>query len=298
MTSGTVVDVSGWERSEPEPMGKKRKQWLIDPDGTRWLFKEPRETGGTVRGEDWAEFITAGIFGLLELPAAVTRLAVRDGQRGIISKQFSQDHGTLIHGNELLAGELPGYEKDVTGENPLYSIANVVRTLDTVSAPKGWSELGFSGADLWLSYLVVDAVVANTDRHHANWAVVETDDERLELAPSFDHGSSLGFAESDRKKRRLLADSSRLARWCDKGAARPLAGKPKLRAVAVDAVAAMTPNIRDTIRRRIGDLSLRQLELLIIDVPDGLMSEVSRIFAVRVVAGNRRRLLDVFGSAR
>lgn len=279
-------------------MGKKRKQWLIDPEGTRWLFKEPRATGDTVRGEDWAEFITAGIFGLLELPAAVTRLAVRDGQRGIISKQFSQDHGTLIHGNELLAGELPGYEKDVTGENPLYSIANVVGTLGTVSAPKAWSELGFSGADLWLSYLIVDAVVANTDRHHANWAVVETDDARFELAPSFDHGSSLGFQESDLRKGELLADSAKLAHWCGKGEARPFAGKPKLRAVAVDAVAAMTPNIRDTIRRRIDDLSLAQLELLITDVPDGLMSEVSRIFAVRVVEENRRRLLDDFGSAR
>jgi serine/threonine protein kinase HipA of HipAB toxin-antitoxin module len=45
--------------------------------------------------------------------------------------------------------------------------------------------------DVFLGYLMLDAWIANLDRHHENWGLVLTKDITGHLAPSYDHASSL-----------------------------------------------------------------------------------------------------------
>ncbi|WNN88943.1 hypothetical protein [Gloeocapsopsis dulcis] len=52
----------------------------------------------------------------------------------------------------------------------------------------------------------MDAWIGNTDRHHENWAFISVDD-KIYLAPTYDHASSLGRNESDEKRQKRLTTS-------------------------------------------------------------------------------------------
>jgi hypothetical protein len=68
-------------------------------------------------------------------------------------------------------------------------------------------------------YVVLDALIGNTDRHHENWGLLR---KRIgdrwvgSLAPSFDHASSLGRELLDEKRSRLLMEN-RVGGYSEKG---------------------------------------------------------------------------------
>jgi hypothetical protein len=67
-------------------------------------------------------------------------------------------------------------------------------------------------------YLVFDALIGNVDRHHENWGVLENirseSGERVfEVAPTFDHASSLGRELQEDGKRRILVPADGMSRY-------------------------------------------------------------------------------------
>ena len=62
-------------------------------------------------------------------------------------------------------------------------------------------------------YLILDAIILNTDRHHENWALIRVmhQDGRIshEMAPTFDHASSLGRNEPPEKLATWLSEPGR-----------------------------------------------------------------------------------------
>lgn len=86
-------------------------------------------------------------------------------------------------------------------------------------SPPGFQDLGAAG--VFADYLVLDAWVANQDRHDRNWAVLERADAhaRRRLAASFDHTSSLGFNLLDAARRRILRDRAGIETWVARGRA-------------------------------------------------------------------------------
>jgi hypothetical protein len=77
------------------------------------------------------------------------------------------------------------------------------------------------GFDVFAGYLVLDALIANRDRHEQNWAVLTpqltTTPEML--APTYDHASSLGFNLTDDKRRACLQVPGQLQTWAENGRA-------------------------------------------------------------------------------
>lgn len=203
----SVIDVTHWERLNTEQMGTKPKFWCLDEAGAEFLFKESRSHSG----EHWSEKLAEQIATALGLPHAEIEMAVCDGKQGTISRNFlpPDEPASLVHGNELLFEHDPQYPINA----PNFRLAQ--HTLDRISnaLQKELAQLpaGFQGppeiqtaGDLFVGYLLLDALIVNTDRHHANWAVVlspQQDNSRLvELAPTFDHASSLGRELSDPKR--------------------------------------------------------------------------------------------------
>ena len=137
-----------------------------------------------------AERLTIEIARVLGVETADVALAVRHEERGVISERID---GELRHGNELLSGIWPGYDTDKKGPVPGYDLVSIKAVLDGYRG--GWS-LDLSAFECFAGLLVFDALVGNTDRHHENWAVVQNTQT---LAPSFDHGASLGFNASARQ---------------------------------------------------------------------------------------------------
>ena len=95
-----------------------------------------------------------------------------------------------------------------------------------------------TAADWFLGYLLLDALIGNTDRHHENWAVIESEGKQM-LAPSYDHASCLGreLGDPERADRLRGGDRQRtVARYCERtrpalyeapGDRRPLRGSDK-----------------------------------------------------------------------
>jgi hypothetical protein len=197
-----------------ETIGSKTKFWFRR-EGKLWLFKQAR--AGT--GEDWAEKLAAEVAALLELPHAVVELAVHGQSRGIVSLDFTEGHakGHLAHGNELLFEADPGYPEQKTyrvREHTLTAVRAVLGDERITLPGAAWPSAVTTAWDAFLGYLLLDALIGNTDRHHQNWGVLassrESEPERM-LAPTYDHASSLGRELSDEARTQRLVTKDRRA---------------------------------------------------------------------------------------
>ena len=301
------VNVSTWSLMRVEPMGSKPdKLWLRDPDShddgpVSWLFKprgiQREEDRQFPRGEDWAEKIVAALAVELAIPAAGVELAHRDDQLGIISRNVVEGRA-LVLGNEVLAGADPDYDPDRQRAVPGYAVEAVVAALEALGATAPITSPGIDAASIFAGYLVLDALVANMDRHHENWGVL-IDQWGIAppvLSPTFDHASSLGFQLSDEERTERLdtADGNRtIDRYAERGQSRHFAGSPGLVNLAQDALGRFcTGSCRDGYLRRLEALDDQALWSIVDAVPDGRMSLPARRFCARLMGINRRRLLD------
>ena len=196
-----------WAR-EREDMGSKDKFWYLHPNVEKelWLFKYPRPN----TGEHWAEKIAAEIAAFLEIPHAPVELAVFENDKGTVTKSFAQMSQALVHGNQMLAIAVHGYDPKQKFHQSSHTLTNIWQVLETVF---GESELAEKAKCRLAEYLVLDAVIGNTDRHHENWGIIlrwkKTKGDRVVdflIAPSFDHASSLGRELQDTRRDWLLAE--------------------------------------------------------------------------------------------
>ncbi len=281
------------ERAD-EPLGTKEKFWVSrTQDDHVWLFKFAREQGGRVLGEDWAEWVVHKIAQLLDVPTATVIPASASGRRGVLSRRVldAQIGEELRHGNELLAEVDRQYDSSLEGNNPRYTLDLVKKALIGTGAPQELRRPSLSGYDVFCGYLLMDALVAGQDRHHANWAVIQLDVSRS-LAPSFDHGNALGFAVTDKELRRLVAEPELRQRWLGRGKSRHFAHRPPLTDLAYEALSAASPAARRYWRVRLENFNPQQLTGILSSIPTNVMSEDARTLALMIVRENRRRLLN------
>lgn len=193
------------ERESDEQLGTKPKFWFRHIDGDRWLFKFARPN----TGEHWSEKVACEIARLLHLPHAHIELATFEGKWGSISRDFTlEGRHALVHGNELLTELDASYATGDTYRVSGHTVEAIFGVLsqDFIQAPtSGELAAWITPFDLFTGYLLLDALIGNTDRHHENWGILLTNSQprRAELAPTFDHASSLGreFTDESRQKR-------------------------------------------------------------------------------------------------
>lgn len=194
-----VIDVPEDSPNQLEQLGTKSKFWYDDENNRRMLFK----VGRPDTGENWAEKVGCEICGLLNIPHAHYEFGKCGDKNGVVSETFVPDNARLILGNELLGHVY----KEVYDENTKYrSSQHTVRralaltTISDINFPlnSDFPNLQSAG-DVFVGYLMLDALISNTDRHHENWGLIITGSQ-LSLAPTFDHASSLGRNESDENR--------------------------------------------------------------------------------------------------
>ena len=197
-------------RNEDDPfeqMGSKDKfwGWLIDKPCGPWLFKRPRKN----TGEHWAEKIAEQIANRLGTRHAQVELSTYSRDKGSASKSFLPVGLKLVHGNQLMDLAIPDYDSfdcDIRQQSN-HNSNNIWRTIDY------WlrSEVARTKAKNGIAeYLLLDALIANTDRHHENWGFclqAQTEFDDYNVAPTFDHASSLGREfHSDEGRLKILAE--------------------------------------------------------------------------------------------
>lgn len=170
-----IIDVSEWE-ADPTVMatGQRRKEWLIHPHTRQHaLLKMPHYHPA----ESAAEKVACEIGNIVGIPTAETHLAIRHGEYGIISYKFVRTNEPLIDGGDLIVARHPRFDRRRTRIHSFQLVRNV---------------LPASLLPAFIELLVLDAVIGNSDRHHDNWSVLLLPNSQFRLAPSYDHGSSLG----------------------------------------------------------------------------------------------------------
>jgi len=286
-----VVDPNSVLRDEQ--LGSKKKYWF-ERDGARWLFKEGRE--GT--GEDWAEKLVAEIAKLAKIPAATVELAELNGRRGSISRSFIEAGDALIHGNEILAGMIVGYDRTKRLRQSDHTLENLILAVQRLFGPNADQAL-----ITLASYLVLDALVCNTDRHHENWGVIIRADRasipirvHLRPAPSFDHASSLGRELREERYKAYVAND-RIDSYVQNGR-----GGIYLR--SSDAHGANPLHLVQVGARRFPEyfrcgldllcnVSAEELQSLAYEVPDELMTEAARTFVSKLLARTHATLVGL-----
>lgn len=288
-----------------ESIGTKPKTWLVEPDSGLWLFKASRVRAHEPSGEDWAEKVASEIAKLLGVPHATIELAHRSGTRGVISATFVAKESYLVHGNELLSAKDIDYPQDErSNDTPGYTIASIKEALKGVAKPDQQANEPAippeAEAFEWFAgYLVLDAWINNTDRHHMNWGVITPDNR---LAPSFDHGSSLAFGETEARRARLLGpEGTSAAEWLERGRAKPFQGMPSMISVATEALERCSEVNRTGWISRLEQVDLTVVDSIIDKVPETgpsgtIMSDTARTLCKEILRINRERLLNVIAS--
>lgn len=292
-----IIEVQREMRREVEQIGSKPKFWFKF-HGENWLFKEAREN----TGEDWAEKIASEAANLLGLPAHHAELAEYEEKRGCAVKSFlSSSDQVLVHGNELLGGLITGYDKEKHWGQSDHTFDNIVAVLERLF-PEGPSRR--RAASRMVGYLVLDALVGNTDRHHQNWGVVmesrvDLENKRsflLQLAPTFDHASSLGRELTDEARQTRLRDNS-IESYIRKGRGGIFANAQSKHGMSPISVAEMLaeryPEFFNSWQTRVRELPESDFGLLVERVPEQRMSETARAFALAFLSTSRRLLLNL-----
>ena len=291
-----ILEVTSDTRSDVEQLGSKPKFWF-KLNGENWLFKEAREN----TGEDWAEKIASEIARLLGIPTHLAELAVWNGRRGCAVKSFlPSDQSVLVHGNELLGGFISGYDKDKEWGQSEHTFDNIVTVLEEVfPSNKARREASYR----MVGYLVFDALIGNTDRHHQNWGVLlerrqlagQEPAYFIQMAPTFDHASSLGRELVDEARERHLHDGT-IERYIHKGRG-GIFGDSKAKhglspMVVAQMLARRYPEFFKPWQTRVSRLSDEAVRDLFDRVPAELISKTGRSFALAFIAASRKLLQE------
>lgn len=304
------IDVSSWQTSNIEQSGSHQSSWLIHPqNGVRWLHKSTTlHSDGFEQGEDWAEVIATQVAYLLGVPVAKTRLCVRDGRRGSLSEEIHVQGHDLIGGHMVLEDcpTVTDYIPHLEGEpaedperpgvrRPGHNLRNIREALRGSGAPPGFAgDNVVNGFDVFVGYLLLDALVANRDRHEENWSQLRPQLSSVEpqLCPSYDHSGSLGFAERLAKLEQRRTPEALLT-WAKNGTAWRFehARKPiTLVELAVDAMCQASTAAQAFWKRRLDvvDLTLVTDPLKQGVIPD--MSEPAVTFVINLLHLNLERI--------
>jgi hypothetical protein len=291
-----IYEISYKQRplDEEENNGILRKDWYQIAELRECLFKQaaPYEKVPTNGRTDWAEKVVERLANLLNLPVARYEFAIKydpEPIEGVISINCIPDGGEMISGGDFLNRSYGQNQR-----NPLeYSIENVLNALkqDNVQSPSDWEvkESGINtGAEVFVGYTVLDALVNNKDRHYNNWAVVQIGNT-LEVARSFDHGLAFGSLKSDEEKLDLIpAEYSRLvlSRFRQEGQ-RITTLEAFVRAAQLYPEAAKI--WQDKLRR----ISSTQINEIFERIPEGRITPIADRFARRLLEYNREKILAI-----
>ncbi|MEV7970706.1 HipA domain-containing protein [Sphaerisporangium sp. NPDC088356] len=290
-----VVDATDWPVDLFEAGGSEEKVWLNDPKtGRRALFKPNVRHDNAEQADHWLEKFASELARLMGVPAADIDLVVRDGRRGCVSYDVKPSDGWELQPGWLLLAHLLGNHDPMDRQHQGHTLPNIREVLKDYGQPPGFVGPADLGAfDVFVGYLVLDGLIANRDRHPANWSVLRgpgVGDQRL--SPSYDHATSLGFSLTDEERTRKLRDEREWEAFLRRGTAHRFEGCRQIPLVdfASEALGLLGPGARGYWLDRLAACNEDRITCLAASIPE--MSEAARRFAVELVDTNRRRLLD------
>lgn len=313
-----IIQVADEAPEQPEQLGTKWKFWYWGDGNQRWLFKEGRPN----TGENWAEKVCCELCALLGIPHGHYEFAVWKDHHGVVTPTFVPEGDRLILGNELLAKFVADYAGKRRVRAHKHTLARVMAVIRgsarfgvKVPSPDGVSSvirpipidmpLGYESpagvktvSEVFVGYLMLDALVGNQDRHDENWGLILSSNGSLTLAPTFDHASSLGRNEQDAERldRLTTRDQGRsVERYVERAKSalyRAVGEKPLTTLAAFQDAAKLVPEAGKYWLQRLEATNIADYRRIFDNVPATEITEPARDFALRMLEINRIRLLQ------
>jgi hypothetical protein len=207
-------------------------------------------------------------------------------------------------GNQLLYVRDPAYpveseQKYGVSAHTVDAVAAVVPSLKLPTAE--WMQSVPAGIStslaLFTGYVMLDAWVANQDRHHQNWGAIQ-DGGVLFLAPTYDHGSSLArnLTDEERKDRLQTRDKNRSVEHFAGKARSGFFKSPqdKHTMLTLDVFryfARLESEAAKVWLEKLDGISSAVVDAILAEVPPHRMSPITRQFTLELLNTNKRRLL-------
>ena len=205
-------------------------------------------------------------------------------------------------GSSVLAAAIEKYDPKTTEIGyGLHSIGNIRYAITVLLRRNGIEESSVFDALMskLYSYFLLDGLIGNTDRHHDNWMLKyesRAGSADLSVAPSFDHGSSLGRELSDKSREYKMRNREVLAYLHSPKPARRLFWnenpKPDRSPLALACLMVQCePRLTRRAIDRIASVSETDFRTIIDRVPSEFMTEPAKDFAFQSLITSRRELL-------
>jgi hypothetical protein len=298
-----IRQVDQLQSEDIEYLGTKRKFWFT-VNGQRFLFKA--EERGT--GEDWAEKVVCELARRLGLPHIEYEMAhefegAKPIQPGVVCPTFVPRPLALIMGNQLLYVRDPQYPRasEVKYGVSAHTVDAVAAVLSLLGPPAPvWMQQAPAGITtalgVFVGYVMLDAWVANQDRHHQNWGAI-LDGNQLSLAPTYDHGASLArnLSDEERKNRLETRDANQsvehFALRARSGFYRAIADKKTMFTLDVfQHFAQLDPGAAKIWLAKLAGIGSDVVDAILAEVPPQRMSPITRQFTLTLLSINQRRL--------
>ena len=301
-----VSDIN-FNAEDLEQLGTKEKFWfLFAPEQSlKWLFKFSREN----TGEHWSEKVAEQLCELLQIPHVEYDLARCNGRLGVISPNAIDDVERMVMGNEVLHNHspkeypIPEQETEKYVRVKEHTVSRVLGCLDRsgVLPPKTDFDIDeLNAGDVFCGYLILDALISNQDRHHENWAIIVNNEtgERF-LCPTYDHAASLGreLLDDEREERLNTRDKNRkVDQFICKARSELFNLKTdKKPLLTIDAFYNAVDK-RDKARvhwvSRLKEVREEEIRKIFLNIPDSVITETAKEFAIQMVLGNMNRILE------
>ena len=177
----------------PEPVGKQPKYWFKSYN-ERFLFKlATLKQDGTPIYNDVSECMAADVAKYLDIPSAEYYLCEKNGELGVITKDFLNNgfegpkKEEFFDGVYLIHQIDPGF-KNKSLINPkthqYYTVDLILRSVE---------KYGFRKEVL--NMLIFDALIGNRDRNPSNYGIIiNHENNSVRFAPLYDSCASLGIS--------------------------------------------------------------------------------------------------------
>jgi hypothetical protein len=276
-------------------MGTKYKFWYRHPDLGKCLFKKARPQ----TGEDWAEKLAAEFASKLELPHVNYELAIFNEEPGCICQSMLPPNAMLLHGNEILSTLVASYPKSESYGVRQHTLDLIIQAIDIldVHPPYNWTlPAGINTAvDTFIGYLMLDTWIGNSDRHHENWGFIYLGN-RFYLAPSYDHGSSLGRELQDAKRSAMISNNT-LQNYIERSRSAMYSNVNDQKALLNLEVFRVAANLFPLSARvwlqKLAQFSCNDIEKVLLKVPESRLSPIARQFTSQILLKNQIRLLNL-----
>lgn len=175
-----VMDYSRYPDGNRYYSGAERKKSILI-SGRFYLVKFQKNSREGLRFNHVSEYLGSHIFSLLGIETQETLLGTYNGENVVVIQDFLGEDEVFVPfngvGDSSLEQDKEKYQysyEDITGMlQDNIKLTDVEQTID-----------------LFWDMFIIDAFIANFDRHGSNWGFIKKDN-KYRLSPVFDNGSSL-----------------------------------------------------------------------------------------------------------